>query len=207
MKPLVIIGVGGLGREVAEIVAATNRVNPTWDLLGVLDDDPADQDRAALLAQGHLVIGRVADLPSLGAHAVIAIGSPAIRSRIDLAHPAATWAVLVHPDATVGADVTLGPGSIIAPGARLSTAIRAGRHLHVDQNATIGHDCVLGDHVRLNPQACVSGSVTIGDRTLVGAAAVVLQGRALGADVTVGAGAVVTKDVGDGSTVRGVPAR
>jgi sugar O-acyltransferase (sialic acid O-acetyltransferase NeuD family) len=207
VNPLVIVGVGGFGREVVSMVTAINRVDPTWNLIGVLDDDPSDGDRAALLALGHDVIGPLAHLDSLGAHAVIAIGSSPIRSRIDLAHPQVPWAVLVHPAATVGLDVTLGPGSVIAAGARLSTAVRAGRHLQVDQNATIGHDAMLGDNVRLNPQACVSGTVTVGDRTLIGASAVVLQGRTIGADVVVGAGAVVTKDVMDGSTVRGVPAR
>lgn len=207
MTPLVIIGVGGFGREVTEIIRAINAVAPTWELIGVLDDDPSEQDQAALRVLGHRVIGPVTDLPSLDTHAVIAIGSPTIRARIDLAHPDAAWAVLVHPDATIGHDVVIGPGTVIAPGARLSTAIRSGRHVQIDQNATVGHDTVLGDNVRLNPQACVSGGVTVGDRTLVGAAAVVLECRTLGHDVVVGAGSVVTHDVSNASTVKGVPAR
>lgn len=207
MRPLVVVGAGGFGREVLEIVAAINAVAPTWDVVGVLDDDASDTRRAAVAVLGTTISGPVPDLATTTASAVIAIGSPSVRARIDHAHPGTEWATLVHPQATVGQDVDLAPGTIVAAGARLSTAIRAGRHLQVDQNATVGHDTCIGDHVRLNPQACLSGSVAIGHRTLVGAGAVILEGRTLGADVLVGAGAVVTRNVADRAVVKGVPAR
>ena len=41
----------------------------------------------------------------------------------------------------------------------------------------------------------------------IGSGAVILSGVTIGTDAMVGAGAVVTRDVADGSTVAGVPAR
>jgi len=207
MRRLVVVGGGGFGREVLEIIWAINRRSPTWQVVGVVDDDDAPERKAAVEALGSRLIGRVSDLPATDSAAVIAIGSPAVRARIDRTFPSVEWASLIHPDTSLGRDVRLGPGTIVASGSRLSTAIRAGRHLHVDQNATVGHDVTMGDCVRLNPQSCVSGTVTIGSQALIGASAVILDGRTIGPGAVIGAGAVVTHDVAQGSVVKGVPAR
>ncbi|MDQ1434668.1 MAG: hypothetical protein QOF59_1484, partial [Actinomycetota bacterium] len=49
IRPLIILGAGALGREVAEAVRAANAVGPQWDLVGFLDDaaGAGDQGLAA----------------------------------------------------------------------------------------------------------------------------------------------------------------
>ena len=49
--------------------------------------------------------------------------------------------------------------------------------------------------------------VTVGKGTLFGVGACAIPGVRIGAQATVGAGAVVTRDVADGATALGVPAR
>lgn len=208
---IVIIGCGGFGREVFGIVTAVNAAGGDWTVDGFVDDGPSPHDLKAVAALGSVLLGTVGDLAARGESvtAVIAIGSPSVRRRITerFAEADVSYPTLVHPDATVGANVILGPGTVVAAGARLSPAISVGRHVHIDQNATVGHDTVIGDFVRLNPQACISGSVTIDDGGLVGANATILQGLRVGAGATVGAGAVVVRDVDQDCTVKGVPAR
>lgn len=82
-----------------------------------------------------------------------------------------------------------------------------GYHVHLDHNAIVGHDTIVGAYSRLNPAACVSGAVAVGEGAYIGAAAVVLQGLTLGAGCIIGAGAVAVRDVEPGTTVKGVPAR
>ena len=43
MRPLLIVGAGGFARETVEAIRAINAIEPTWRLLGLLDDDPARQ--------------------------------------------------------------------------------------------------------------------------------------------------------------------
>ena len=40
MKKLVIVGAGGHGRELLEWVYDINKIEPTWDFLGFIDDNP-----------------------------------------------------------------------------------------------------------------------------------------------------------------------
>jgi hypothetical protein len=39
MRKLVIVGVGGFGREIAWLVERINAMEPTWELLGFIDDN------------------------------------------------------------------------------------------------------------------------------------------------------------------------
>jgi sugar O-acyltransferase (sialic acid O-acetyltransferase NeuD family) len=209
--PLFIIGAGGFGREVFSIIATLEGSGSVPHPAGFIDDAPSPADVDSVEALGSRVVGSITDLARRTEPfgALLAVSSSTDREAIAglLAHSPVTYPVLVHPHATIGCNVDLSEGVIAAPGSRLSTNIRVGRHVHIDQNTAIGHDCNLGDFSRLNPQACVSGNVTIGRRAMIGANAIVLQGLTVGDDAIVGAGAVVTHSVDADVTVMAAPAR
>ena len=209
--PLFIIGAGGFGREVFSIIEALESSGSVPHPTGFVDDAPSAADLERVDVLGSRVVGSVDDLNRRTDpfSADLAIGCASARrtiaSRLD--QSPVTFPVLIHPDATVGHHVRFAEGVVVAAGSRLSTNIEVGRHVHIDQNAVVGHDCNLGDFSRLNPQACVSGGVTIGRGALVGANATVLQGLDVGDDAIVGAGAVAVRDVPPSATVIGIPAR
>lgn len=209
-RPLVIVGCGGFGREVLSIVHAHNDVQPTWDVLGFADDAPSELNLALVARLGDRVIGGVEAVAALeSADVVVGIGDAlARRGVVDRLDPERiTFPALVHPDTTVGLDVDLAEGVVIAPGARLSTHVVVGRHVHVDQAATVAHDVVLGEFARLSPAVSLAGGVEVGAGAFVGVGATVLPGVRIGEGAVVGAGAVVVHDVPAGTTVKGVPAR
>jgi sugar O-acyltransferase (sialic acid O-acetyltransferase NeuD family) len=204
---VVIVGAGGLGREVLDILEAINERAPTYEVLGFLDDKGGD--RELLARRGMTVLGRVDQLGLLDAEYIIAIGAAAPRRRIDAfaiehgRHAASA----IHPAATLGSHTVIGPGAIVAAGARLTTNIKLGRHVQIHTNATVGHDANLQDYVTVLPGANVGGSVTLEQDVTIGSGAVLIQGVTVGRLTTVGAGAVVVRDLPEGVTAVGVPAR
>jgi len=211
--PLVVIGAGGFGRETLDVVEAMNRAAllPVFELLGVVDANPSEQNLSRLCARGIRYLGTDIEWLASGNQAryLIGIGNPKTRERVDhdWRHAGLLAAIAVHPAATIGSQSMLGEGVIICAGVQVSTNVRLGRHVHLNPNATVGHDTALEEFVSVNPAATLSGDATVGRRALVGAAAVVLQGLAVGEDAVVGASACVVHDVPPGTTVKGVPAR
>lgn len=207
MKPLVIIGAGGFGREVLDIVESVNADHEEWSCLGFLDDGEPRLDRLA--ARDIQLLGRTDRIATLEAHYLIGIGTGLVRQHLDdqLRRAGRPAGVLVHPASTRGAMVEIAEGTVVTAGVRITTNVSLGRHVHVNINSTIGHDCTIDDYVTINPGVNVSGEVAVGKRVMLGTGSAVLQGLTLGDDCTVGAGAVVTKDVQPGTTVVGVPAK
>lgn len=207
MRALVIIGAGGHGREVLDVVEAINAVEPMYKVIGFL----ADRDGAhePLRRRAAKILGPSSLIESMDADYVVAIGNPVARAAIDrrcmlkgLLSP-----VLIHPAASVGSDVHLGPGSVVMAGARITTNVVAGRHLQVNVNATISHDARIGDYVTISPGCNISGNVELGDSVYLGTGCVIIPGVRIGANTVVGAGAVVIRDLPSDVTAVGVPAR
>lgn len=210
--PLVVVGAGGFGRETLDVVEAINGAlpEPTFELVGVVDANPSAENIARLTARGTSYLGTDSAWLAGGNRAqyLIGVGSPKARRRVDDAFRAAGLiaAVAIHPSAIIGSMAKIGAGSVICGGVQVSTNVTLGRHVHLNPNATVGHDSVLNDFVSINPAATISGEVVVGTGTLVGAGAVVLQGLSLGEGALIGASACVIRNVVDYAVVKGVPA-
>ena len=144
-----VVGAAGFGRETLDVLAAINGDRPIWNLLGVADDGPSATNLERLARRGVRHLGglpkALAELRSVSF--VIAIGSPAVRQQLADRCEAAGWlpATLLHPSATIGALSTVGEGSVVCAGVAVSTNVTLGRHVHLNPNATVGHDTVCAD--------------------------------------------------------------
>lgn len=212
-KDIVVIGAGGFGREVLDVLEAWNNAHPEdkFTILGVVDDAPSQLNVVRLTARGYPHLGPISTLAMMTPPpaVVVAIGNPDIKSNVAAlcADMALHFPSFIHPSAVLGTRFSCGDGVVVCAGTVLSTNITLGDQVHVGAGAIIGHDSVIADYSSVNPGAVVSGEVVIGERTLVGAGSVILQGITLGSSVTVGAAACVTKEVLTGQVVVGIPAR
>jgi sugar O-acyltransferase (sialic acid O-acetyltransferase NeuD family) len=206
VQPLVIVGAGGHGREMLDIVEAINAVAPTYEFLGFV---AAEADEALLARRGARWLGPVDWLVDHEAMFAVGIGDSQTRADIDreLRGQGRVAATLVHPAASTGSDLRFDDGVALAAGARVTTNVSLGRQTQLNVNAVVSHDCIVGDYVTLSPGVLINGTVRLGDGVFLGTGAIVLPGRTVGAGARIGAGAVVVDDVAPGVTVTGVPAR
>lgn len=207
LTPLVIVGAGGFGREVLGLVRDINSAAPTFDFLGFMDDGEIN---AHLLQRlGATLLGPASRLADFAASYVVGIGTTEPRRRIEAVARSLgrTAAVLKHPSATIGSDVQIGDGAIVAAGARLTTNIVIGRHAHINLNSTIGHDAIVEDFATLYAGVHLGGGVVVEEGATLGTGCVVLPNVRVGHGAVVGAGAVVVRDVVPDTTVVGAVAR
>lgn len=203
---LVIIGSGGHGRELADVVEACIDDGRPWELLGFLDDD---ERRHGETVRGLPILGGSEWLRQhRDVRVVLGIGSPEVKRRVvEKLGSTVRYQPLVHPRAEVTRFVEIGPGVVITAGCVVTNEIKLGAHVHLNRNCTVGHDCVVGDYVHLAPGCVLSGNVHIEEGCDIGTSACVIQNLTVGAWTIVGAGAAVVRDLPAFATAVGVPAR
>jgi len=202
---LIIVGAGGLGREVAWLARC---LPEQWEPTGFLDDSEE--------LQGELIC----DLPVLGRISdwwrftdqwfIVAVGSPRTRKRIVEGihgNGPARFATLVHPSVQCSEFVTIGEGSILCAGSVLTTQVLIGRHCLVNLGAKVGHDVSIGDYCTLSPQATICGNVSVARGAEIGSGAVAVPGVTIGEGSALCAGSVVTKPIAPNILAAGSPAR
>ena len=97
--------------------------------------------------------------------------------------------------AVIGRGAQFGEGFVLlhTVGVVINSEVAAGKNLTIENGVTIGAE--KGE------------SPTLGDNVFIGAGAKIIGDVKIGSDVKIGANAVVLKDLPDGATAVGVPAR
>jgi len=208
MKDIVVIGAGGLAREVAFVIEEMNQQQAQWNILGFVEQDA---ERVGQPVGKYTICCTENDLADREVAVVIGIGNPAIIASVSrrlTAMPNLCFPNLIHPNVIGDRQrLTMGRGNIICAGNVLTTDITLGSFNLLNISCTVGHDTDIGDNCVVNPGVNVSGGVTMDNGVLIGTGATILQYKHIGENAVVGAGAMVAKDVEPGITVMGVPAR
>lgn len=203
----IIIGAGGLGREVAATIQ--NYLNDHFELLGFVDDGV----EAGKLINDIAVLGGVEWLQQQEGELAIVfgIGSPRVKKTIfeKLESRSFLFPTIIHPNARIHDRqfVKMGRGNIISDGTIITTNVSLGDFNLINLSCTIGHDAAIGDFCSIMPGVNISGGAELKSLVYVGTGAKLIKATTLHDSCTVGAGSVVNTDIEAGKTYVGVPAK
>ena len=204
---LIIVGAGGMGREVFSWLSQEIKGKKNHIIKGFLDDNPQALGKLSYPVK---VISGIEDYqPSSSESLVVAILDPTTKKRIveSLVHKGSNFYTLIHPSAIIGRNVSVGKGCVICPGCILTCDITLGDFVFINACSTIGHDTIIKDYTSVNGKVEITGNVNVGKECFFGVGAKVIPERLIGDGSRVGAGSIVIKNVPPGSTVFGNPAK
>lgn len=209
IEKVVIIGTGGFGREALDVLEAVNQVEARYEILGFITE-PGFQQPGTLINEKP-VLGYYDWLEENKSEvrAICGVGAPAIRRRLvrQAQKIGVQFFSVVHPRALLTRWVQIGEGSIITAGCILTNNISIGDHVHLNLDATVGHDAVIEDFVTVSPGVHVSGNVRLAQGSFIGTGANLIEGITVGPWSVVGAGGVVVKNIPTNTTAVGNPAK
>lgn len=201
-----IYGAGGFGRELEWLLLESS--DGAIECAAFIDDAPD-----TLNVHGASVVSLEAfRLRFPGVPVLLSPGNGETRMRLAERILGLVSPPVFHRSVRMSNFVSVGAGTVVCAGCTLTTEVLVGEHVQINLNCTIGHDCIVHDFVTMAPGVHVSGYVHIGQGAYLGTGAVVINGTAskplrIGRGAVIGAGAVVVRDVPDGETHVGVPAR
>ena len=205
MKQVVILGAGGLGRQVLAQLEADVACGVDWVLGGFLDE------------RGKEVVSEALNCPWLGTpegfqpgsdHLFLAaIGDPSSRQKqVQLLREKGAQFIGFGKPQLLGVRTTWG-ATFFSYEVSCGVDSRIGSYCFIDQDSMIGHDVVIGDYVHIAPRCLLAGYVKVGNGVVINSGAMLSRGVTVGDGAVIGMGAVGFKDVPAGATVVGNPAR
>lgn len=209
-----LLGAGGLGREVMPYLASSvaKTLSTTLEEIEVYFVETREPKEKAI--NGYPLIALEAFLSKPGQkYFNVAVGDGRARAAMVLQVAGRAMPIAIHAPQTLFLDQNvIGEGSVFCPNTMVTSNATIGRFFQANIYSYVAHDCVIGDFVTFAPGVRCNGRTHIGDFAYIGANAVLREGTTskplrIGAGAVVGMGAVVTKDVPEGVTVIGNPAR
>jgi len=196
--------------DTVKLIDTINDVNPTWELFGYIDDRKEKHHQSFM---GYSILGGPEIIPELTKDNdiyffVTYYGKLSnFRKMVNTAESyGCKFANLIHPSINMKY-VKIGKGCFLAEGCSIGANVEIGNYINARLRSVICHNTKIEDFSFIGPNATVGSGVTLKEGCFIGTGATILRTKTVGKKSVAGAGAVVVKNVPDGITVVGVPAK
>jgi sugar O-acyltransferase (sialic acid O-acetyltransferase NeuD family) len=206
MHNVIIVGAGGLGREVYSQLIGDHSHLKQWRVDSFIDD--IYEGAPIHVANDINVSGKIENhIPADRNRYVMAIANPKAKEKIaySLLERGAEFIPIITK-ITTGYNVKLSD-TFCGFDVRIANNVSFGRCCYVDSENIISHDVTVGDFCHLGPRNFIAGGVVIGAKVIMHGGACVARGVSIGESAEIGLGSVVLRDVPSNALVLGNPAR
>ncbi len=206
MKDLLIVGAGGFGREVLQWVKDINKIKPTWNIIGFIDDNLNALEN---IECDYKVVGTIKDWkPKESERFVLAVANPKAKQAIveNMKVKGAVFTSIFHPSARISDFAQIGEGLVMYPNSLITVNTKIGDFVTL-LSSSIGHDVVIDDYCTISSFCDITGGVKLGRRVFLGSHATIIPQRKIGDDVYIAAGSIVMTNIKNGKRVYGNPAQ
>lgn len=203
---LVIIGAGGLAREVFDLAKVCFVNDPNFKIKGFLSLEPSNIEQL-----GYPKVLENSSNYEIEEDDVFfcAIGNVLRRKKVveNIIAKGGVFINLIHPTAIISPSVELGIGVAIKSYCVISSDVKIGDFTYLQSSVIMGHDVNIGKYCQINSFSFFAGHVNIGNCVTVNAGAKLIQNVKVEQKAVIGVGSVVLKKVKEGTTIFGMPAK
>ena len=203
---LVIIGTGGLAREVHDLAKKCFHENSEFKVKGFIANDPIQVNPQNYPP----FLGTIEDyVISENDVFFCAIGNVNIRKKCvyEITEKGGEFINLISPGTIISDNVELGVGVAVKFNCVINNDVKIGDHTFIQSASLFGHDVRIGSYCHINGMSFFAGNCMVEDLVTVNAGARLVQGIQVGKGATIGIGSVVLRNVKPGETVFGNPAK
>lgn len=207
MKHLIILGAGGMGRQVLSFAKSCDGYGKEYDIKGFLDDNLnamdgfPDYPPVLGTVDGYQIVADDVFFNSIGD---IKAKKLCIQKILD---KGGDFITLIHPTAQVSPDTKIGKGCMLGSYVGVGVETTIGDFCLIQSKATIGHDVHIADYARIDCNVVLIAGVNVGNDVCIHTSSVINHDVSLGDGSTVGAMSFVIRNVKAGQTVFGNPAK
>lgn len=203
---LVIIGAGGLAREIYDLAQVCYGNKKGFSIKGFLSVESSNIEELGYPK----ILSSSADYKiEDGDVFFCAIGNVLRRKKVveRILFKGGKFINLIHPSANISPSVKLGVGVAIKSHCVISSDVNIGDFTFLQSSVIMGHDVTIGNYCQINSFSFFAGSAQIADCVTVNAGAKLIQNVKVEEEAVIGMGSVVLNRVKKGTTVFGVPAK